>query len=253
MASALTLSDGAFIIGGQALNIWAERYYAKADELAYYGPYTSKDIDYFGQAAAARKLAELIDGIVLIPGPNDHTPESAKVQATIDGHLVEIDFLTHVLGVPDDRLQKSAADLVFQIQTPAGIAELKVPIMHPFHCLRSRIANVIELKRSDDVAKRQLEAAPIILREYISEMLDAGRERDATNTLQALFDYLRSDLIGRKAHTAMKNDPAAIIDQFADDARIERRYRENNLATMRRTIAERRTAWGKFKALFDAT
>lgn len=123
--------------------------------------------------------------------------------------------------------------------------------MHPFHCLRSRVANVLELRRSDDVAKRQLEAAPIVLREYISEMLDAGRERDATNALQALFDYLRSDLTGRKAHTAMKNDPAAIFERFAEDPRLEQRYREYNLATMRRQIAERRTAWGKFKALFE--
>jgi hypothetical protein len=46
LASILTLSDGAFIVGGQALNIWAERYSAVA-ELADFGPYTSKDIDYF--------------------------------------------------------------------------------------------------------------------------------------------------------------------------------------------------------------
>ena len=199
---------------------------------------------------AARKLAQLIDGEVLIPGRDDHTPESARVQATIDGHKVEVDFLTHVKGVPDDRLQKSAADLVFQIQTADGIAELKVPIMHPFHCLRSRLANVVELNRSDETAKRQLEAAPIVLREYIDEMLGAGRERDATGTLQALFEYLRSDLTGRRAHLVMSNDPAMIFDRFADDPRIAERYRAHNLTTMRRQIAERRTAWGRLKSLF---
>lgn len=172
------------------------------------------------------------------------------MKATIDGHNVEIDFLTHVKGVPDDRLQKSAADLVFQVQTTGGIAELKVPIMHPFHCLRSRLANVVELNRSDGTAKRQLEAAPIVLREYIDEMLASGRERDATGTLQALFEYLRSDLTGRKAHLVMANDPAKIFDQFADDPRITERYRSHNLTTMRRQIAERRTAWGKLKSLF---
>lgn len=100
-------------------------------------------------------------------------------------------------------------------------------------------------------SRRQLEAAPIVLREYVNEMLDAGRERDAIGTLQALFHYLRSDPTGRKAHTIMNNDPAAIFDWFAEDPRIEWRYREHNLATMRRKIAERRTAWGKFKALFQ--
>lgn len=240
------------MIGGQALNIWAERYYENSDELAYYGPYTSKDLDYFGQAAAAEKLAGLIGGKVLVPQSDDHTPESARVEATIDGHLVEVDFLTHVKGVPDDRLQQSAADLIFQVKTPEGLGELKVPIMHPFHCLTSRVANVIELHRRDDTAKRQLEAAPLVLREYINEMLASNRHSDATNTLQALFQYLRSDPNGRKAHTVMENDPAAIFNWFADDERINQRYREYNVATMRRQIANRRTAWGRFKALFKS-
>src|SRR3546814_10007791 len=92
---------------------------------------------------------------VLMPGPDDHTPESARVEATIEGHEVAVDFLTHVKGVPDDRLQQSAADLTFRIKMGGDIVELKVPIMHPFHCLGSRVANVIELGRRDDAAKRQ--------------------------------------------------------------------------------------------------
>src|SRR3546814_852161 len=128
---------------------------------------------------------------VLMPGPDDHTPESARVEATIEGHEVAVDFLTHVKGVPDDRLQQSAADLTFRIKMGGDIVELKVPIMHPFHCLGSRVANVIELGRRDDTAKRQLEAAPFVLREYINEMLESDRETDATATIQALFQYLR--------------------------------------------------------------
>lgn len=43
-------SGGAFLVGGQALNLWAERYSAAAPELDSYGPYTSKDVDFFGTA-----------------------------------------------------------------------------------------------------------------------------------------------------------------------------------------------------------
>lgn len=186
---------------------------------------------------------------MLLPRLDDHTPESARVEAIIDGHRIEVDFLTHVQGVPDDRLQKSAADLTFKVRAGEGVTELKVPIMHPFHCLRSRIANVVELRRTDDTAKRQLEA-PIVLRAYINEMLEAGRERDATGTLQALFDYLRSDPTGRKADTIMDNDPADIFQRFVQDERIDQRYRDHNLATMQRQIAESRTARGRFKAVF---
>lgn len=49
----------------------------------------------------------------------------------------------------------------------------------------------------------------------------------------------------------MTNDPARILDHFADDVRIDMRYRENNLANMRRTLATRRSAWGRMRVLMD--
>lgn len=97
----MTLKDGAFLVGGQALNLWAE-YYASAPELALYGPYTSKDIDYFGQREAARKLARQLNGRLRIPRMDDDTPETAQVVATINGAEIQIDFLGHVLGVRRD-------------------------------------------------------------------------------------------------------------------------------------------------------
>src|SRR3546814_2473974 len=109
------------------------------------------------------------------------------------------------------------------------IVELKVPIMHPFHCLGSRVANVIELGRRDDTAKRQLEAAPFVLREYINEMLESDRETDATATIQALFKYLRSDQNGRRAHTIMTNDHAKTLEWFAEDERFEYKRKTNSM------------------------
>lgn len=234
-------------MGGQALNIWAERY-SHVAELADFGPYTSKDIDYFGQRDAAAKLAKAIGGRLRIPQMNDATPQSAIVEATIDGHDIEIDFLTHVLGVEDAGLKKAAVNIVLQVRTEEGIGTLKVPIMHPFHCLQSRIANIVTLHRKQDVALRQLEASPIVLREYISEMLAAGDHREATDTLEQIFAYLRSDVVGKGAYRIMKNDPADILDYFAEDERIDARYREKSLANMRRQIAERRSAWGRMRA-----
>lgn len=218
-------------------------------ELADFGPYTSKDIDYFGQRDAAAKLAEQIGGRLRIPTRDDATPQSAIVEATIDGHYIEIDFLTHVLGVDDASLKKAAVNIVLQVRTAEGTGILKVPIMHPFHCLQSRIANVVTLHRKQDIARRQLEASPIVLREYVAEMLAAGDHREATDTLERIFEYLRSDVIGRSSHRIMKNDPATILDYFTEDERIDVRYRDNTLANMQRQLASRRTAWGRMKSI----
>src|SRR3546814_20253900 len=92
---------------------------------------------------SAQKLADAIGGKVLIPGPDDHTPESARVEATIEGHEVAVDFLTHVKGVPDDRLQQSAADLTFRIKMGGDIVELKVPIKIARASCRERVCQTV--------------------------------------------------------------------------------------------------------------
>lgn len=239
LASILTLSDGCFLVGGQALNIWAERY-SFVPELADFGPYTSKDIDYFGHRNAAAKLADALKGRLRIPPVDDASPQSAVVEAMVGEHRVEIDFLTHVLGVEDVGLKKAAVNIVLKVRTSEGVGTLRVPVMHPFHCLQSRAANVVTLKRGAGIARRQLEASSIVLREFISEMLAEGAHREATDTLGQVFEYLRSDPVGRIVHRAMTNDPAAILDHFAQDDRIDLRYRENTLANMRREITDRR-------------
>lgn len=239
----MQLSDRAFIIGGQALNLWAERY-SHVQALAEYGPYTSKDLDYFGHREAAEKLAEALGGTVAIPTGDDHTPQTAVVRATIHGKQVEIDFLYHVKGVKSDSLQKQAVQLVLTVRIAAGTGELYLPIMHPLHCMQSRLANVVELGRTSDLARRQLEASAVVLGEYLSERLDDGGQKHVTGVLQSLHHYLLTDPTGRKAHQHMSNDPAAILDRFADDERLDERWRRFNLTSMRGKIRRRRTAWG---------
>ncbi|HEX8416598.1 MAG TPA: hypothetical protein VF641_03250 [Methylobacterium sp.] len=226
-------------MGGQALNLWAERY-SHVPELALYGPYTSKDLDYFGHRDAAEKLAKCLGGRVLVPSRDDATPQSAIVVAELGGEKIQIDFLKYIKGVPVRALADSAAELVLTIHTAAGPSELALPVMHPLHCLQSRIANVVELKREDDVAARQLAAAPIVVREYISEMLDAGDHPEATRTLQRLFEHLRSDINGRVAHRHAGRDPAEIIDHFASDERLDARYREHNIAEMQAVLRRKK-------------
>lgn len=242
LAGILQLSDEAFIIGGQALNLWAERY-NHLEELAEYGPYTSKDIDYFGYRRAAEKLADALDGELSIPDADNYTAQTAIVRAVIDGQKVEIDFLWHVLGVDDASLKRQAIDLRMTVRLEESTGELHVPIMHPFHCMQSRLANVIELGRKHDLALRQLEASPIVLREYLREMLDQGNHKHVTGVLRALNTYLLTHPNGRKAHKVMKNDPALILAAFQDDTRLDERWREMSLASMRQTLEKRRTSW----------
>jgi hypothetical protein len=247
LASILQLSDNAFIIGGQALNLWAERY-LHIPQLVDYGPYTSKDLDYFGYRQAATKLADALGGTVRIPKGDDHTPQTAVVTAIIHGETVEIDFLYHVKGVHSESLQKQAVQLVLTVRVGDGTGQLNVPIMHPLHCMQSRLANVVDLGRRTDLAKRQLEASSVVLVEYLSERLDHGGAKHVTGVLRSLYNYLLTDPTGKNAHHHMSNDPAAILDRFVNDERLDKRWRRLTLQKMRDRVHARRTAWGAMKA-----
>jgi hypothetical protein len=125
--------------------------------------------------------------------------------------------------VHPNALESSVVEILVPCQRNEQNGTAVIPLMHPLHCLQSRVANVIKLERGDDVAPRQLEASPVIVREYITEALASGDEKEATRTLQRLYQYLRSDMYGRRAHEHMRRDPAEVLNVFADDERIDER------------------------------
>ena len=50
------------LVGGQAVNFWAERYSESDSALREKAPFTSKDIDFQGDADAVRTCAERLEG-----------------------------------------------------------------------------------------------------------------------------------------------------------------------------------------------
>jgi hypothetical protein len=234
------------VVGGQALNLWAEYYSERAAELLEFRPYTSKDVDYYGQRDVAKKLADGLGGTVEVPDPDDTTFQTAIVHATVGGIEIDIDFLSHVKGVQRG-LERGVADLILPYEHEGVEGEIAIRLMHPLHCLQSRVANIIDLGRTDGTSKRQLAAAPIILREYIKDALAEDEKREAIEVLQALFRYLRSDITGRKAHRVLSHDPIDLFKYFAADERLDARWREISLGNMITQLEAKRTILGRVK------
>lgn len=239
LASILQLDDGAFVVGGQALNLWAELYYEHCPELADFAPFTSKDLDYFGHQDAASKLAAALGGEVIFPDPDDASPNSALVRATIGDREIQIDFIRHVMGVRPKRLEELATELVVPLDNGG---ELAIPLMHPLHCLQSRIANVLKLGRLDQTAMRQLGAAPYVLEAYLLHMLDLGEVKEVQSTLRNLYHYLLSDPDGKRAVSLPMKDPLDIISSLTKHQKLDCRYRWFNLRAMRRKVASKRAS-----------
>ena len=173
----------AVVVGGQALNIWGERYWPRAEqELSAFAPLQSKDIDFLGDHRAAEALAHRLGGRADRPRP-DHmaTPSAAVVRVVIDGRSHVIDFLHGLAGLDVRRVVARAVEL--EVDGPRG--PIGVVVLHPMDVLRARIAAVTVLRRSDPGARRQLGAAPVIAREHVVELLatDDPEDRDDAQDL----------------------------------------------------------------------
>lgn len=164
------------LVGGQALNIWAD-FLLCDDEFDEMGPFTSKDIDFWGNRQAAKDLAEALCGRVFTPSdPFDNSPSSAAVTAEFNGESHQIDFLKTVCGIKTDEMLNQAQILV--------VDEIPVTVLHPLDVLKSRIAGIIILRRNDAGALRQLRAAPVIVARYIEQLLEIGEIKMAQGVVR---------------------------------------------------------------------
>lgn len=245
MLAAVNSSD-AVLIGGQAVNVWAYHYLKKLPELQHLGPFTSKDIDFFGTAQAAAHLAKTIGGRVILPRIDDATPNSAVVIANMNDRKICIDFMASVLGVKDTEIRNR----VVVLEGNLGVTGERVGIalLHPVDCLKSKLANINILHRQDIYALNQAKASILIVRGLIDDLLDAGETRKAIRLLGELFYLARNECIRRNAYLEHGLNVGEILIGLSNDPRIDTRWRQFNLkhfcAELRRyiSIADQRKA-----------
>jgi hypothetical protein len=232
----------AIIVGGQALNIWGEHYFdvAKA-ELSACAPFQSKDIDFYGDRQAAKDLAVKLNGKMYVPDPADTTTaSSAAVTIEIDGVTYQVDFLRAVAGLSLEVMKKRAQKLVVPLPTSDGSTrDVSLRVLHPVDTLLSRIASITVLRREDPGAVRQLAAAPIILREFISELLAADQLVEAQNAVRALV------AIGGKAqndqvYTAHGIDILSHAERLAADPKWDPRFAYHQISKAAHRRSEQR-------------
>lgn len=236
-------SEDAFLIGGQATNFWAWFYEGREPKLAKLGPFTSKDIDYFGSKEVAAAVANALDGKLLLPEPGDHTSSTAQIVVTFNGKHLIIDFLSVVLGIRNSELEKGVTILEIDAHLDTKPVKVQIKVLHPLLCLKSRIINLLHptTRRTDLIAKAQAEGALIILCRFIDDALDDQNGwKDVHACFRRLFRYLRHDEYMKVADIKTSVDPLIVLKQFSEDIRIDHRYRNRTLKSMIAKIEGRR-------------
>lgn len=213
------------VVGGQSVNIWAELYAARNLSLGELGPFTSKDVDFFRNKAAAEALADrLEDGTIFLPTLADMaTPSAAVVVGNLNGRRLQVDFMSTVLGVDDDAILKNFV----AIEGSIGDKVVSLFLMHPLDCVRSRLANVNTLRRHDDHSLRQAAASLSVLDAFIQDLLDAGNAKASQRVLRDLQFVVRDLHLGKASHLAFGDrlDPLALMGRYLEEQRLDERWR----------------------------
>lgn len=245
IVSKLALDDATFLVGGQAVNLWAWIYKGRDPALDPHDPMTSRDLDYFGTFQAAQAFADALDGTVSKPDSGTmNSPNTALVTAVWDGKKLEIDFLNGILGVSRRELENGVSALSAAAMIDGKEVEVRVAIMHPVSCLKSRVANMLSpaTMRRDRVAWSQLHAAIAVLNCYLDDALMDRDWKEAKTCIQAIATYLRSNSYGRQAKAELGVDLIDILKRLEDRPEIDERYREKILRPMISVIEEKQAA-----------
>lgn len=231
----------AFVIGGQALGLWAAYYAVTPPEVPETYLWFSVDMDFYGTREDAERLKELVGGRIKAPGVDDHTPQTAVLNTVIDGDSVHVDFLADIAGVEISVVKASVIPLVL----PTSSGEVPIQVMHPIDVLMSRVANVAVLGRSSAHDIRQIEIASIVVSRFIYDALRNAKPKAVSAMARRLIDWLEKDIHGRKAHLLGGADPLDILTKLARSTRIDSRYRDKTLKPAIARIRKKRASFEK--------
>lgn len=224
------------LIGGQALNYWCDLYRSNSPELDQHGPFSSKDLDFqatrdlipwcSAQLGGTYALAQagdksLLNGIVTVPDQSGGEP-------------LRIDFMQKPYGLLAETTTQFSATV--EVHTPAAI--IGIQVMHPLHCLMSRVHNVMGLPEqyATEHGLRQLNASIVCLRLFI----DANAEEDfkrAQALNELVFKFALHDLDAIRLFASRRIDVFAATSQ---SEKLSEKFQRIRYPQMRNVLAKRR-------------
>lgn len=165
------------LVGGQAVNFWAQLYAQKLPELKPWQPFLSKDCDVYGNREVAQRMQEK-SGWTLSLFPPREMAVAALVAS--DGRTMEV--LNAVRGLTPKDFER----MCVRVQ----VGERFLWILNPVALLKAKLANVAELDQSERQDRRHVSILIPVVREFLSQALSEARagedsERDVVTLMEA--------------------------------------------------------------------
>ena len=138
------------MIGGQAVNYWAERYLGEEPELKNHLPFTSGDIDFHGNREDVRRIAGQLEREAVYPHRLGLTALAGTIPFRIGGQLSNIEVVRQVPGV--------SGATVGTLAVTAELAGRQIRVLDPISllCGKVNLALTVPQKSRQDIAHTKI-------------------------------------------------------------------------------------------------
>jgi hypothetical protein len=192
------------IVGGQAVNFWADRFLSDTTKLKPLRPFTSRDLDLLGEIANAYRLAEQIHVDLRRPRKSSATPVLANIDVPVGEAIRAVQFLRSVGGVTKREITDNAVGV--------EVRGVKCYVADPITMLRSKLYNLVELDQAGRNDQKHVEILELCIPVFIRRQLDAAEENDhATHTALRTMQRLLTVAASKQARRAWANLTVAEI------------------------------------------
>ncbi len=168
------------VVGGQALNLWSEKYRTTSAEWVELQPFASHDLDCLGGSIDARRAAsslgveaEFYDPFSRVPIPN-----SGSLTVPIGDRELLIHFLHSIVGANRDEVRRTARMLPWQGR--------ELPVMHPLLCLESKLSCLFGLDQRGRQDLKHVKLARLATHDFFRDRVEENLVRDVLTGCERL-------------------------------------------------------------------
>jgi hypothetical protein len=160
------------IIGGQAVNLWAEHYQKESTPWKDLRPYTSFALEVLGNRTYVLRFSQALKAEPFFPTPSGNTVNSGKIVTQVQGAEFDIDFLHSPNGLSPAEVMELARPILFE--------QIALKILHPLHCVESKTVNLMTFPQGAGERQdlKHLRLSIAIFRQYLTDLtLKGGAEQ----------------------------------------------------------------------------
>jgi hypothetical protein len=176
------------VVAGQAVNFWADRYVGEDSRFLALRPFTSRDLDLFGEIANAYRLASETHAPVEKPRRGSASPVLANVSVTTGRLIRAVQFLRSVRGVTNQEIIDNAI--------PFERGRVKFYVADPVTMLKAKLHNVADLNQRGRSDKRHVKILMLCVPLFLTKQLLSADETD-TAARQCLRNMQRIIALSR--------------------------------------------------------